>query len=196
MSRRGRKQCRSSYRRYCYYRAGSLRSRVPLAPGRLHGPPASTPASSSPDGSGTSSMERSVQPMREEILATYIDSSQVNAHILGELAFRLGRRLGILLKLTLQDVDFILAQARLCLVRFRWVRHAHHGRRLPMSHCGIPAQVLLRVRVVRDSLRNSLLDGVMSEVLEVVVIGLLKVFHVGSDNSGTAVPRAEGLWMS
>ena len=137
-------------------------------------------------------MQRSVQTMREEILATYIDSSQINTHILGELAFRLGRRLGILLKLTLQDVDFILAQARFCLVRFRWVWHAHHGCRLPMSHCGIPAQVLLRVGVVMDSLG----DGVMSEVLEVVVIGLLKVFHVGGDNSGTAVLRAEGLWVS
>lgn len=106
------------------------------------------------------------------VLRTHIDPGQVDAHILSELTLRLGRRLGVLLELALEDVDLVLAQPGLGLVRLLGVWHAHHGGRLPVSHVGVHTQAVLRVVVVRH-----MGDRVVSELLEVVVAGLLEVLH-------------------
>lgn len=49
----------------------------------------------------------------------YIDSGQVNTHIISKLAFGLSRWLRIGLEHAFQDIELIYSEARLCHVRLR-----------------------------------------------------------------------------
>lgn len=98
---------------------------TPLELVQLRTLPASSPASASRVDSGTSSDCVSVGIGTPRRAATYIDPSQIHAHILGKLSFRLCSWLGILLELAFKDVHFILPQARLRLIALN-VRHCNH----------------------------------------------------------------------
>lgn len=119
-------------------------------------------------------------------LYTHVDPREVDTHVLSELTLGLRGRLGVLLELALQNVDLVLSQPRLRLVGLLRVRHAHHGSWLPVvRHGRVPTHGLLRVVVVRDPVGDVVVGNVVvSEVLEVVVVGLLEVLHGDGASTG------------